>query len=87
MEIPDLEIFPPDHPPSPFELPVVIDWGEKGEIIGSLPEGHCLLAVGWIGRKVPVAGEVPQECIDRLFDAYEADKVISDGTMGWVLSS
>jgi hypothetical protein len=83
MEIPDLEVIPPNHPPSPYDSPIMIGSRGREAIFGTLPDGLTLYAVGWIENKVPVTGEVPDECIDRLVDAHESDKTISDGTMGW----
>lgn len=83
MEIPDLRPFPKDHPPSPFPSPVVV--GRRGEriVLGQLAEGLALLPVGWLGARVLVTGRVPAECIERLVEAYETKKMVSDGTMGW----
>jgi hypothetical protein len=48
-----------------------------------LPAGTVLRAVGWLGDRVPSSGDTREECIDGLMLAYEANRVLSDGTMGW----
>lgn len=39
-------------------------------------------AIGWLEDRVPTTGEVPAPCIDRLFEAYESEKFVSDGGLG-----
>ena len=82
MEIADLLAFPPDHPPSPYFLPVVAEIQEGRVVMSRLADGLTLIAVGWLGSRVPVRGAVPDVCIDRLADAYESKLTFSDGLAG-----
>jgi hypothetical protein len=83
MEIPDLQSFPPEHPPSPYSIPIVV-YSRLDEyyILARLPDGLVLSAVGWLGDEVATKGDVSEDCIDRLVEAYEANKKLSDGSMG-----
>jgi hypothetical protein len=82
MFIPDLTQFPVDHPPSPYNHPVIHRrdgvWG-----IVQLPPNTHLYAVGWLDNCVPVTGQIPDECITALFIANVHNTIISDGTLGW----
>ena len=73
MEIPDLTVFPVHRPPF------------RHGIVGNqtLPADHILYAVGWLGSTVPCSGETPDECISRLFEAYQKQLFFPDTTMGW----
>jgi len=83
MMIPDLQVFPPNHPPSPFPFPVVMLQQDDELAIGQLPDSVVLYAIGWLGDQIPTTGDVPDECIARLFSAYDSKETISDGTKGW----
>jgi hypothetical protein len=39
--------------------------------------------VGWLGSSVPTSGPTPDECVERLFDAYAGGLRIPDGSLGW----
>ena len=82
MYIEDLYRFPAGHPPSPYSFPVAVKKGDKwgyGQLEGNLE----LCAVGWLGDFVPSEGETPDECISALWEAYESNNVLSDGTSGF----
>ena len=80
--IEDLTQFLPNHPPSPYNFPIHMKKGDKwGQ--GVLRDGQILLAVGWLGDNNPSEGKTSSECIERLWNAYEAKHVISDGTAGF----
>ncbi len=68
--------------PSPYGFPLPLKrsgrWG-----YGLLPDGMYLLAVGWLGKEVPTTGVLPSECIEGLWEAFEARLVVHDGTAGW----
>jgi hypothetical protein len=50
---------------------------------GLLPEGLTLCAVGWLSNSVPTQGEVPADCISRLWQAFKKKRYCFDGTAGW----
>jgi len=51
-------------------------------VYGSVPEPVTVQTVGWLGDRVPTTGELPAECIERLFDAYEAGMFEPWGGLG-----
>ena len=82
MNIKDLTQFPAGHPPSPYNFPIQFQKGNKwGEVF--LQDGLTLITIGWLGDCIPNRGATSSKCISRLWDAYEAELVISDGTAGW----
>ena len=91
MEIPDLFEFPPGHPPSPYICPILLDpiaefepSAERTYEVAQLQPGLTLLAVGWLGNRVPARGPVPDEFLDRLFDAHEFEALKSrNGVPEW----
>lgn len=82
LEIPDLTMFSPDHPPSPYRFPLPLKSGDKWGY-GRLPDGSTLLAIGWLGNSVKSNGPVAEDVIDALVEAYMTKAVFSDGTAGW----
>jgi len=80
--IPDLVTLAEGHPPSPYPFPLPLSkddrWG-----MGLLPQGLSLRPVGWLGNSLPTTGPVPDEVVDRLLHAYQANALFIDGTHGW----
>ncbi len=77
MRYEDLYRFPEGHPPSPYEHPLRVN--NIGEV--TLPAELELYAVGWIEESDFTTGDVPDECIETLIEAYPS-KIVSDGTRG-----
>jgi hypothetical protein len=78
VEVRDLQSFPPGHPPSPWPIPVV-KWGRYAVLAPDL----SLRAVGWLGATVPTRGITAPECIDRMVEALDSEKVIAEGMRGY----
>jgi hypothetical protein len=59
-------------------------WRCMGPVLGRdmLRRELRLVAVGWLGKSHASPGSVPDECIDRLFEAYASGLVIGDPTRG-----
>ncbi len=82
MFIPDLHEFPAGHPPNPYSFPLDIERdGRMGYLV--LPDDTWLRAVGWLGSEVTSRGDTRDECIDRLFHAYESHLLLWEGLHGW----